>query len=66
MASQDSWRVELLAGQAVPADLLDRIRFELETALNRFTTDVEARLRHEFALPALVVSSQAFRTSRVA
>jgi hypothetical protein len=65
MASHECWRVEFEVGLARPTDVLDRIRLELETAVNRFTIDIEARLRHEFAIPTLVVRSQT-RTSNAA
>lgn len=55
MVSCDSWRLELVIEPTPPPEVIDRIRTEFETALNRFTDDVAARLRHEFRSPGLRV-----------
>ena len=55
MPFRDSWRIEVVVDSAMPQAASDRLRFEVETAVNRFVADVEARLRHELEAPSLTV-----------
>lgn len=55
MAFRESWRFDVVVESAVSVAVSDRLRFEFETAVNRFAADIEARLRHELGLPALTV-----------
>jgi hypothetical protein len=51
----DSWRCDLLLPDA-GTRMADQVRTEFETALNRFASDIEARLKFEFHLTELRVS----------
>lgn len=55
MAICESWRLDVVVDSAMSGAASDRLRFEVETAVNRFAADIEARLRHELDAPALTV-----------
>lgn len=52
----ESWRLDVAVHSDMSAAASDRVRFEVDTAVNRFAADIEARLRHELGEPALTVT----------
>lgn len=56
MMACDVWRVEVQVDDTVPTETLDRVRVEFEVAVNRFASDVSARLTHELRPTTVVVT----------
>ena len=56
MVFHEGWRLDVVVDSDISAAASERVRFEVDTAVNRFAADLEARLRHELGAPALTVT----------